>query len=259
MDTSELKIKRAEVTLNYIKAFIWPILIGVMLLLFRGEIAGFLEGELEMDLFGVKIKGKRNSGLEEIKKLEVKLRDATDVLKEQLQNQEIVRVSLEKENEELRGKIEAQNKEIAKANAGRSGTPYKKAVVPKKDVLRAERSKELFSSIQRQVDVTREIQNKDKFAKAQRLEGTAFKYLTTGKYRNARDYFSRTDKEYPGYHNAAEITTLIRMNLRELEDSRREKKGILKVYEEILGKYSWGMPKEVQRVMVDYVRQNSRR
>ena len=55
-------MERSELILEYLKLFVWPILIIVLVLMFRNPIFSVLgSGDIELDILGVKLKGSKTN------------------------------------------------------------------------------------------------------------------------------------------------------------------------------------------------------
>lgn len=82
-------------------------------------------------------------------------------------------------------------------------------------------------------------------------ENAGFKYLLSKDIDNALNAFTESEKIWPIYHNVAEIRALLnkeKMNLK-AEDAIEWKH----VYKKILSEYSWGVPYNIRQQMQSFV------
>ena len=131
-------MEKPQLVLEYLKAFIWPIMILFVILVFKDPIVSVLgSGDIEIDLFGVKLKGSK-ANLAQVEELQTKadeLQRNLKLVKEDIGKLENIKNGLEAENQELKTKLDIFLLEQEKAG---------KNVTAKREVLsRAEdRAKE---------------------------------------------------------------------------------------------------------------------
>ena len=86
---------------------------------------------------------------------------------------------------------------------------------------------------------------------AQTKENEGFQSLLEGNLTKARDDFKAASNVYPKYHNVEEIHNLVNSNLQEftIGDPLQKGKILTRIFNQIVDKYSWGMPDEVRKQM----------
>lgn len=250
-------MNKAELILQYLKTLIWPIIVSLIILSFHGEIGGLLGGEIEADIFGVKLKGKKVSGIEELEKREKTLQESIGDLTGKLREQQNINNALIAENKKIQEVLNEQNSKITAARLGGNVESVKPANVPQKTAERlAVESRELYSAIQARVDQTQQIVQNTGFEQAKVLEERGFNQLISDQFRDALGSFEEAYKVFPEYHNVDEITKLLRSKADDLDNPETRNRAKREVFKTILEKYSWGIPQDAERKMKEYSRRS---
>lgn len=245
---------KPELTLNFLKILIWPVLIAVVLFSFHAEIEGLLGGEFEMEIFGVKIRGRKNSGVEQLEKKANQLDEALSAAQTKLAEQNTTNRKLREENADLRKAVEEQNQEIENAKASGIVTAIKPlSVTSEKSKELAAESQRLTAAIQADLDRAQDIVGGTKLKTARENESEGFKDLLADRFDDAIRCFEAAYKAYPDYHNVDEIRRLLRRNLNNLQDPSTRDRTKKEVYGQILGKYKWGMPEFAKKEMSQFL------
>ena len=245
---------KPELTLNFLKVLIWPVLIVVVLFSFHDEIGSLLGGEVEAEIFGVKLKGKKISGVDQLEQQSKQLREALSDAARKLNEQDSTNLKLREENAILRKSIEEQNQNIE--NAKVSGImPTIKSVplmVQESKELTA-KSKSLSASIQADIDRAQSIVRGKNLDQARENESKGFEYLLSDQFDDAIRSFDASYAAYPDYHNVDEIRNLLRRNKGGLDDLSTRNSTKKEIYGHILSKYKWGMPESTEKEMRKYL------
>lgn len=208
---------RALAVLEYAKAFIWPLLIVTLLIVFNSDIHKIIEG------------GGWSVG-------PVKVEQRVNVMANAIQNQFIAQKDLATKIQENPGDT-AKVKEYADKlieNIKTSQQGLTKDIDQLKAVIPAQQS-----GSNEQGPPT-----KDKPATAQDWELKGFDALVAKDVDTAIDSFAQAESIWPQYHNVAEIRSLLVSKREALKDPKSaEWKAI---HSRILSDYSWGMPPNVR-------------
>ncbi len=247
---------KAELILQFIRTLIWPIIFVFGVFMFHGQIGALLEGEIEAEIFGVKVKGKNSSGLQELAVREDSLRQVIVEMQDNAAKLASLNQSLAASNEELKDTIEEQNNKLrtAAANDRRKNTRNRSPITPVKvpetqsDEL-AKESERVAANLSAQVDQSFRYTAGSKYDVAKKQEVLGFEALIKDDFSAALDHFEKATKAWPSYHNVSEIARLLRSKGRELSIAQSKEKAGQEVYQEIWDKYSWGMPEEIKAEM----------
>jgi hypothetical protein len=252
-------MEKPQLVLEYLKIFIWPIMIIVVILVFKDPIVSVLgSGDIEIELFGVKLKGSR-ANLAQVEELQTKadeLQENLKLVKKDIGKLENIKNGLETENQELKTKLDIFLLEQEKAG---------KNVAAKREVLsRAEdRAKEaaaannaLFRDIKQRVAQSQKIVNESKYEKASRHESKGFDNLINDRFRQSLEEFQNAFEAYPEYHNVEEISQLLDNNIADLENDQRRDSAKIRVYRQIVDKFAWGMPDGIKIAMQKFLTVN---
>ena len=245
---------KPELTLSFIKALIWPILTVVVLFSFHAEIGSLLGGDIEAEIFGVKLKGKKISGVDQLEKQAAQLKEALSAAANKLSEQDATNLKLREENAGLRKAIEEQNKKIENANAtGAITTSRLGPLIVQETKELAVKSQRLTTAIQADIDRAQSIVRGKNIDQARENELKGFEYILTDQFDDAIRSFDLSFTAYPDYHNVDEIRKLLRRNKKELEDPATRDRTKKEIYGQILSKYKWGMPESAEKEMRKYL------
>lgn len=213
---------------RYVEVLVWPVVALVGIFVFQDGVNGLIRGNIEVNAFGVYIKGSPSQ-------VEARVTAKANAL-EQKTAELLSAVS------ELKG---IQERLIAENNnlqvAAKSCSPLSKETSLEIETLR-DASKELSASISQKVSGVQEAANRTRFQEASSLEKQGFEALIDSAYEQAVSSFSSADDVYPTFHNVHEIAKLLRRNLAQLDDPSTEPQTRRVILDTILRDYSWGMP-----------------
>jgi len=245
---------KPELTLNFLKVLVWPVLIVVVLFSFHAEIGSLLGGEIEAEIFGVKLKGKKISGVDQLEQQANKLKEALSAAEEKLNEQSSASLKLREENALLRKSIEEQNQKIENAKASGTITMVNPTpLIAQESKGLAEKSQNLTTAIQVDIDRAQSIVRGKNPDQARVNESKGFEFLLADKFDDAIRSFDASYAVYPDYHNVDEIRNILRRNKKDLEDPSTRDRTKREIYGQILSKYKWGMPESVEKEMRKYL------
>lgn len=139
---------KTELILQFIKTFIWPVVVIVIILVFKQQVTNILSGAVEAEFFGVKIKGDGQAIAQlETKRIELekKLKEVGDEFEKLKQtNSDILT-----ENNQLRTALEKQNKEIEVArSSGKLEEQYvQQYEIPERNMELEQKNQQLNKSL----------------------------------------------------------------------------------------------------------------
>ncbi|MFH1489529.1 MAG: hypothetical protein ABII06_11555 [Pseudomonadota bacterium] len=245
---------KPELTLNFLKVLIWPVLTVIVLFSFHAEIGSLLGGEVEAEIFGVKLKGKKISGVDQLEQQAKQLKEALSAAANKLSEQDATNLKLREENAGLRKAIEEQNQKIENANASgvmTTFTPVPLVVQETKEL--AAKSQRLTTGIQADIDRAQSIVRGKNIDQAREHELKGFEYILSDQFDDAIRSFDSSYTAYPDYHNVDEIRKLLRRNKKQLEDPATRDRTKKEIYSQILSRYKWGMPESAEKEMRKYL------
>ena len=246
---------KSEITLQYIKTFTWPVVVIILVICFYPQVIQILEGDMEIEVLGVKIKGKRSSGMEELAHEAEKLNATINDLKRELVEQQQVNGKLIKENQHFMGLLDQQNKEITKVRQTRDNIEVKPVTFSRENVEKLViENNRLNTSIRANFDVAQRIVKGDKFEEAKELEIQGFENLVNNNFRGAIENFQKAYRKYPTFRNVDEIYQLLKKFEPKLNDEATQKRAKKEVFNIILERYSWGMPGEIKKQMAEAIK-----
>jgi len=135
-----------ELILQYIKTFIWPFIVIVVLFFFYAETKNILSGDVEAEMFGIKIKGSGQEILE-LKKTERTLKENIKKIERDLDEQNKLNDRIVAVNIKLRDALENQNKEIELAKNEANYELLQASEIPQEPSESIKKSKENRDSI----------------------------------------------------------------------------------------------------------------
>lgn len=222
-------------TAKYLELLAWPAVALSAMLVFQDGINGLLDGNVEIDAFGVSIRGTPSHVAAELSEKTRTLEDKTRELLSQVDELQQVNQDLAGENEKL-------------IDLAQRCEPVEAAVTKASGELTS-KSQLLAVTIQEKLSGVQAAANASKFEVASGLERKGFESLISADYRKAATFFVEANEVYPSYHNVQEISRLISGSLRSLEDPKSEPQARREVFTAILEKYSWGMPSAAKLVL----------
>jgi len=243
----------AKLFLEYVRVFIWPLIVLLVVLLFRGQIMEMISsGDFQANVFGVQVKAVNNAVIEELKDREKELKRNIDALNRQLSQQQDYYNELLAQYKSLEALAHEQAGTQPDDPLASEGQSDQRASLAKATQARQNleaRGEALFSAIQTKVDASRRIVTAAEADEAAQTEREAFEALLAGEYQQAATLFQETEQIYPSYHNASEIDRLLDNNLDRLLDPKTSQQARREIFSTILEKYTWGMPPELQKKM----------
>lgn len=245
---------KPELALNFLKVLIWPVLTMVILFSFHAEIGSLLGGEIEAEIFGVKLKGKRISGMDQLEKQAQQLNEALSAAAAKLSEQDANSIKLQEENAELRKALEDQNQKIEAVTASGGISIIKPTpLMAQESKTLTTKSQNLTSAIQADIDRAQSIVRGKNIDQAQEYEMKGFEYLLKDQFDDAIRSFDTSYTAYPDYHNVDEIRKLLRRHKKELEDPATRDSAKKEIYGQILSRFKWGMPESAEKEMRTYL------
>ncbi len=245
-------MKRSELILEYLKIFVWPILIIVIVLVFRNPIISVLgSGDIELDILGVKLKGSKANmkQIEDLKKKETMLQENLNILSKDIENLNNIKNRISTENLDLKNRLDNLLLEQQKSGVNVKATREQLS----KEVARAkedaEVSNQVYYDAKQRVTQSQKLVNESKFQTAKKYETTGFQHLVSDRFKNSLEDFENAYKTYPEYHNVEEISKLLRKNIEHLNDPSRRDPAKISIYRQILENHSWGIPDDVKEAM----------
>lgn len=246
---------KAEIVLEYIKTFLWPALFLTIVALFYPQAASLLSGVEEVEVFGVKIKGRRIDGIDELQTREKELEATVNALTNQLKEQQTLNDELLARNETLSDALKQQNQRIREVSRT-NHIPLAPMEVPQQAEMNAlaNQSQALSGAIRTNLDKTQQIVQKDRYNRAHELEMAGFTNLVNGRFHDALKAFEEAYTAFPTYHNVEEISKLLRGKIDALENPETHEKTKRELFQEILKKHTWGMPADIRSEINAYLR-----
>ncbi|SRR5579883_1838978 len=208
-----------EIVLEYIKVFIWPFLAVGAVLWLGGDLKEILETRTVK--IGVLEIGNRISGLDST------LQNTLVVQKDNLNK--IIALS---NNEDVKKYAQLNIDSIESTQKGiKKDIQTIQGALPQPSASTSEKNDPVPTETQ--------VGNKPPTTAAG-WEAQGFDYLLKRDILPALDAFTQAEKVWPDYHNVSEIKGLLIQNQAALQSKSSEK--WKEIYQEILSKYSWGMP-----------------
>lgn len=211
--------------LDYIKAFMWPVVAVIVVLIYQDDVRQILS-EREVDIFGLRIGEKV----------------------EQIESQAMAEI------EDIRLLLEAQQA-AQQADAGAEAAPQiSEDIDAKLRSLETNLSREI-SRVQVEQQTLRTAPPAERQAtveadssragKAAAAERRGFEALIDHDVKAAIAAFDEARRIWPEYHNVAEIGRA----LRRLEDALADPASDAwpRLYREVLTRYSWGLPDDLRK------------
>ncbi len=221
----------AEIVLDYVKVFIWPLVILFAIVIFKSQMENILDTR-KIKIGGLLEIGERIEDIEKQATIEI---------------QDVKKLTAELEQEQQRGSSEnvaVISRKIADKLEALDSNLSESVSMLRKDTSRLESGIVQHRSIQ-QIPLFNETIDKEG---AKALEAEGFKYIVDRKLSEAVEAFSEAEKLWPGYHNVAGIQRyLTEFEKKLVEASTAEKVELWdELYETLLLKYSWGMPRDIR-------------
>ena len=213
-----------RLVLDYIKAFMWPVVAIIVVLIYQDDVRQILT-EREVDIFGLRI-GERV---------------------EQIESQAMAEI------EDLRLLLEAQEAQADDGVADGAAPQLREDIATKLDSLESNLSREIARvqveqqalqaapPAQRQVTLDAEGSRATRAAAAERR---GFEALIDHDVRAAIAAFGEARDIWPEYHNVAEISRALTRRRDKLDDP--DSPAWPQLYREILTRYSWGLPEDIR-------------
>jgi hypothetical protein len=245
-------MKRSELILEYLKLFVWPVLIIVLVLVFRNPIISVLDsGDIELDILGVKLKGSKANmkQVDDLKRKEATLQENLNILSKDIENLHAIKNRITTENLDLKNRLDKLLLEKQKSgiNVKAIREQLSKEVVRAKED--AEASNQVYYDAKQRVAQSQKLVNEPKFQTAKKYETSGFQNLVKDRFKQSLENFENAYKAYPEYHNVEEISKLLRKNIEKLNDSSRRDPAKINIYRQILESYSWGVPDDIKEAM----------
>ncbi|GAB4394654.1 MAG: hypothetical protein Tsb0032_21810 [Kiloniellaceae bacterium] len=209
-----------RLVLDYIKAFMWPVVAIIVVLIYQDDVRQILS-EREVDIFGLRI-GERVEQIESQAMAEIE--DLRLLLEAQ-------QAALDAEAApELRADIETKLQSLEN-NLSR-------------EIARLQVEQQALQAAppaQRQITVEAEGNRASRAAAAERR---GFEALLDREVRTALQAFEEARAIWPDYHNVAEIARLLDRQREQLDSP--DSPAWPQLYREILTRYSWGLPEDIR-------------
>lgn len=213
--------------LDYIKAFMWPLVAIVVVVIYQDDVRQIL-AERQVDIFGLRIGEKV----------------------EQIESQAMAEI------EDLRQLLEAQKAAAAVADNAAPVAAVTEDIEAKLSSLERNISREIA-----QVQDTRQVVQaappsertaaveavSSRSARAAAAERRGFEALLARDAAAAIDAFDEARSIWPEYHNVAELGRSLRNRRDELADPGSA--AWTQLYRDILTRYSWGMPDDLRSAL----------
>ncbi len=208
--------------LDYLKAFLWPVVVIAIVLVYRDDVRQIL-AEREVDILGVRI-GDRIAGIQAQARAEI----------------DDIRILLEAQAEALSVEGGSELVESIDTKLASFERNLSQAIA---DVQMEQRAMQVASTAQRTREpVAAAAPSRGELAGAAERRG--FEALLARDAAAALAAFDEARRIWPEYHNVAEIGRAIRRYGNSLADPRSP--AWQQLYREILTQYSWGMPEDLR-------------
>ena len=223
MENAEKSIATARLILDYIRTFIWPLVVVFILLLYKQDVLQLIKTRQ------IKVAGVFEVG-ESINDLNA--------------NAQAELADLRKFIEEIR----------ASANDPAKVAQLTENLTANVDSLKVNLDKNI-TQIKRESTQPRQMKSEatapsaaDAKGQAQSLELRGFEALLDRDVDAAIDAFAKAEALWPDYHNVTEIKRLLTRKQNELASAPKEGKSPAwsELYRILISKYSWGMPTAVR-------------
>ena len=252
-------MERSELILEYLKLFVWPVLIIVLVLVFRNPIISVLDsGDIEIEILGVKLKGSKANmeQVDDLKKKEATLQENLNILSKDLENLQAIKNRITTENLDLKNRLDNLLIEQQKSgvNVKASREQLSQEVARAKDD--AEASNQVYNDAKQRVTQSQMLVNESKFQTAKKYETSGFQNLVSDRFKQSLDDFENAYQAYPEYHNVEEISKLLRKNIKKLNDPSRRNPAKINIYRQILESYSWGISADIKEAMQRFLALN---
>jgi hypothetical protein len=224
---------RAELVLEFIKTFLWPVLIVLAAVWFGPDLKEILKNRTWK--IGVVEVGDRISNLKDsMQDSLLAQQDYLAKIKDNAANPEKVKELADAAALDIGNTQRGVKKEIQNIQD----------VIPQKPIMAADESTTKASPNKGQVSPTN----------AREWELLGFKYILGRDVNDAIEAFAEAEKDWPNYHNVAEIRRELVRNRQTLaaNDSPKWKE----FYQHLLKELSWGMPADVRQQINNYLGQS---
>lgn len=210
--------------LDYIKAFLWPLVAIVIVLIYQDDVRKILS-EREVDIFGLRI-GERVEQIESQALAEIE-----DIrLLVEAQQAETSTAAAPQLAEDINTKLSSLERNLSREIA---------QVQSEQQALRAPPPQST-----RQAVVEAESRQASRASLAADAERRGFEALVEHDVTAALAAFDEARKIWPDYHNVAEIGRALRKWQERLTDP--ESPAWPQLHREILTRYSWGLPEDLR-------------
>lgn len=207
--------------LDYLKAFLWPVVVIAIVLVYRDDVRQILT-EREVDILGVRI-GDRIAGIQAQARAEI----------------DDIRILLEAQAEALSVEGGSELVESIDTKLASFERNLSQAIA---DVQMEQRAMQVASTAQRAREPVATAPSRGELAGAAERRG--FEALLARDAAAALAAFDEARRIWPEYHNVTEIGRAIRRYGDSLADPRSP--AWQQLYREILTQYSWGMPEDLR-------------
>jgi len=219
----------AKLVLEYIRVFMWPIVLIIALFLFKEDVAKIFR-EREIEVAGLKIGQRINAVKENLNNIEANAQIELTDIRELVEELKTVAVqspaSIPQASDKVTEKIEALSANLDK----------------KVGQLRQE-----TMTVQEDLPQEQSPSNQKQLAKPLELQG--FQELLAKNIDGAIAAFTEAEMFWPDYHNVAEITRLLLSERNKFSASSNTADDIVwkELYTTLLSQYSWGMPEDIRK------------
>ncbi len=224
---------RSELVVDLVKALVWPVIILFMVFWLGNDFKSVLMDILEnrhVKLGSLEI-GERVTTLKT--NVQKELDDQRELLQKILDDAEQASATREYAEQAL-SRLQVVEKEV-----NREVRDIQLAVQSAPSKMQEERSeKNVRQTVRSELE-------------AELQESQGFEYLLKRDAKAALQAFSEAERNWPDYHNVAEIRALLEKNIGQLASP--ESSSWPEVYHIILEKYSWGMPNEIRNEMREFL------
>jgi tetratricopeptide (TPR) repeat protein len=245
-------MERSELTLEYWKILIWPILVIVIALVFRTPITSvFMSGDIELNVLGVTLKGSKSNmkQIDDLKRKELMLQKDLKKTAQDIDSLHAENKRLYTENLEIKSRLD--NLLLEQQKSGQNVEAARKLLAQEKDRAKkdAEESNRVYQDAKQRITQSQKLVSKPRVKIAKKFETAGFENLINDRFDESLEDFEKAYEAYPEYHNVEEISKLLRKNIKGLNDISRREQTQIDVYRPILEKYSWEIPDDIKQEM----------
>jgi hypothetical protein len=212
-----------RLVLDYIKAFLWPVVAIIIVLIYQEDVRRILS-EREVDIFGLRI-GEKVEQIETQAMAEIE--DIRVLLEAQKQAAETAAAPDPQLTADIDTKLSSLERNLSREISQVQSTQQTVQAAPP-----AQRTATLDAASSRT-------------ARAQAAERRGFEALIARDFATALGAFDEARSIWPEYHNVAELGRALRNRQDQLRDPDASA-AWQQLYREILTRYSWGLPEDLR-------------